>query len=82
MFVQFGLVLCIGAITTLVLTPLVRRFCIARGWYDIPEARRVHRIATPREIANCIVFLLSDEASFVTGANWKVDGGLTARFAG
>ncbi len=48
MFVQFGLVLCIGAITTLVLTPLVRRFCIARGWYDIPEARRVHRIATPR----------------------------------
>jgi UDP-N-acetylmuramyl pentapeptide phosphotransferase/UDP-N-acetylglucosamine-1-phosphate transferase len=48
MFLQFGLVLCIGAITTLVLTPLVRRFCIARGWYDIPEARRVHRIATPR----------------------------------
>ncbi len=48
MYVQFGLVLCIGAFTTLVLTPLVRRFCIARGWYDIPEARRVHRIATPR----------------------------------
>lgn len=40
------------------------------------------RIATPAEIANCIVFLLSDEASFVTGANWTVDGGLTARFAG
>jgi UDP-N-acetylmuramyl pentapeptide phosphotransferase/UDP-N-acetylglucosamine-1-phosphate transferase len=48
MFLQFGLVLCIGAITTLVLTPLVRRVCIARGWYDIPEARRVHRIPTPR----------------------------------
>lgn len=40
------------------------------------------RIATPMEIANCAVFLLSDEASFVTGANWRVDGGLGARFAG
>jgi NAD(P)-dependent dehydrogenase (short-subunit alcohol dehydrogenase family) len=40
------------------------------------------RIATPAEIANCAVFLLSDEASFVTGANWRVDGGLGARFAG
>jgi NAD(P)-dependent dehydrogenase (short-subunit alcohol dehydrogenase family) len=40
------------------------------------------RIATPLEIANCVVFLLSDEASFVTGANWRVDGGLGARFAG
>ncbi|MEM1288934.1 MAG: glucose 1-dehydrogenase [Pseudomonadota bacterium] len=40
------------------------------------------RIANPAEIANCIVFLLSDEASFVTGADWRVDGGLTARFAG
>ena len=40
------------------------------------------RMATPAEIANCVVFLLSDEASFVTGANWRVDGGLGARFAG
>lgn len=40
------------------------------------------RIATPMEVANCAVFLLSDEASFVTGANWRVDGGLGARFAG
>jgi NAD(P)-dependent dehydrogenase (short-subunit alcohol dehydrogenase family) len=46
------------------------------------ETHPLRRIASPREIANCIVFLLSDEASFVTGANWKVDGGLTARFAG
>lgn len=54
-----------------------------------PEMRQqvldVHpmaRIAKPSEIANCVVFLLSDEASFVTGANWRVDGGLGARFAG
>jgi NAD(P)-dependent dehydrogenase (short-subunit alcohol dehydrogenase family) len=40
------------------------------------------RIARPAEIANCAVFLISDEASFVTGANWRVDGGMGARFAG
>jgi NAD(P)-dependent dehydrogenase (short-subunit alcohol dehydrogenase family) len=39
------------------------------------------RIGQPSEIANCVSFLLSDESSFVTGANWRVDGGLSARFA-
>lgn len=45
-------------------------------------AHPMGRIATPAEIANCAAFLLSDEASFVTGTNWRVDGGLGARFAG
>ncbi len=49
---------------------------------QVLNAHAMGRMAHPREIANCIAFLLSDEASFVTGANWKVDGGLTARFAG
>jgi NAD(P)-dependent dehydrogenase (short-subunit alcohol dehydrogenase family) len=40
------------------------------------------RIGEPAEIANCVSFMLSDEASFVTGANWLADGGLSARFAG
>jgi NAD(P)-dependent dehydrogenase (short-subunit alcohol dehydrogenase family) len=46
------------------------------------DAHPMGRIARPSEIANCAVFLLSDEASFVTGANWRVDGGIGARFAG
>lgn len=41
----------------------------------------LRRIASPGEIANVIAFLASDEASFVTGAAWLVDGGLSARFA-
>jgi NAD(P)-dependent dehydrogenase (short-subunit alcohol dehydrogenase family) len=39
------------------------------------------RIAEPREIAAVVCFLASDAASFVTGADWAVDGGLGARFA-
>jgi NAD(P)-dependent dehydrogenase (short-subunit alcohol dehydrogenase family) len=45
-------------------------------------AHPMRRMGSPEEIANCAIFLLSDEASFVTGANWRVDGGLGARFAG
>jgi len=36
------------------------------------------RLAEPAEVANVIVFLCSDEASFVNGANIMVDGGYTA----
>ncbi|MBF9025759.1 SDR family oxidoreductase [Rhodobacterales bacterium HKCCD6035] len=49
---------------------------------EVLDVHAMKRMARPAEIANCIAFLLSDEASFVTGANWTVDGGLTARFAG
>ncbi len=41
----------------------------------------LRRIAEPGEIAEVIVFLLSEAASFVTGSDWTVDGGISARFA-
>ncbi len=37
----------------------------------------VKRYGTPEELANVIVFLASEKASFVTGATISVDGGLT-----
>ncbi len=36
------------------------------------------REASPREVANMVAWLASDEASYVTGANLMVDGGMTA----
>jgi NAD(P)-dependent dehydrogenase (short-subunit alcohol dehydrogenase family) len=48
------------------------------------QRRLVHipmgRFGESAEIANAVLFLASDEASFVTGTNLQVDGGLTAAY--
>src|SRR5205807_9830385 len=39
----------------------------------------LNRVGRPEEIAQTIMFLASDKASFITGASYLVDGGKTAR---
>ena len=48
---------------------------IGNGLTDAIPARRA---GTPEEVAACIGFLISEDASYVTGTTLTVDGGLTA----
>ena len=43
--------------------------------FDIP----LGRLGQPAEVADLCVYLLSDAAAFITGADLPIDGGLTAR---
>jgi meso-butanediol dehydrogenase/(S,S)-butanediol dehydrogenase/diacetyl reductase len=67
---------CPGAINTRVAQLL--------GGSDVEGFRRrlgqnpIGRIGEPEEIANAVLFLASDEASFITGTTLVADGGLTA----
>jgi NAD(P)-dependent dehydrogenase (short-subunit alcohol dehydrogenase family) len=66
---------CPGAVTTPMLEPA---FAIPGFREQIEERTPLKRISTPDEIARPIRFLLSSEASFVTGTHLTVDGGMTA----
>lgn len=48
-----------------------------RDWEDLHALRRLGR---PEEVAEAILFLASEKASFITGAILPVDGGMTASF--
>jgi NAD(P)-dependent dehydrogenase (short-subunit alcohol dehydrogenase family) len=61
-------------------TPWVRRLVEDAGEsLDALRARQLTgRLGTPEEIASAVAYLASDDAAFVTGTAFVIDGGLTA----
>jgi NAD(P)-dependent dehydrogenase (short-subunit alcohol dehydrogenase family) len=66
---------CPGAVDTPMLAPLIN---MPQARARLEERIPMHRIADPMDIAKVVRFLLSDDASYVTGTYIVVDGGMTA----
>ena len=73
-----------------ILSPECRVNAVAPGWVNTPmnanlnpnfkeeEENKIllHRFADPKEIANTIIFLASDQASYINDIIIRVDGGI------
>jgi NAD(P)-dependent dehydrogenase (short-subunit alcohol dehydrogenase family) len=74
---------CPGTVWTPIVEQLTRQRGLDRAAAEQhPEyggAHMIPRMAEPREIAQAILFLASDEASFITAENLMVDGGYVAK---
>jgi NAD(P)-dependent dehydrogenase (short-subunit alcohol dehydrogenase family) len=46
---------------------------------QVLAAYPLSRVGTPEEVANMVLYLASDEAAWVTGSLFTIDGGLTAQ---
>lgn len=64
-----------------ILTPMIERFTSANpeAMDALKQMEPMERLGTPDEIAKAVLFLASDDSSFVTGTVVPVDGGLVAR---
>lgn len=74
---------CPGTVWSPIVERLTREAGLTREQADTAEGwggdAMLQRLADPHEIAHAILFLASDEASYITAENLMVDGGFTAR---
>ena len=65
-------------IATPILDPLVARYGKDEAYAKLARQIPLGRIGEPEDIAYAVLYLASDESKFVTGAELKVDGGISA----
>jgi len=74
---------CPGTVWTQIVERLTRERGLDRAAADqhpdFGASHMIKRLADPREVAYAILFLASDEASFITAENLMVDGGYVAK---
>jgi len=69
--------ICPGVINTPLIAPNMKdRPHVEKGYIDMEP---IGRLGKPEEIASAVLWLCSDEASFVVGSVFSVDGGVVAR---
>lgn len=51
---------------------------VQKGMDKLGLVATLNRVGQPREVGDVVSFLLSDEASYVNGAKWEIDGGALA----
>jgi NAD(P)-dependent dehydrogenase (short-subunit alcohol dehydrogenase family) len=51
---------------------------VQKGLDRIGQVATLNRCGKPAEVGNVVSFLLSEEASYVNGAKWEIDGGALA----
>jgi NAD(P)-dependent dehydrogenase (short-subunit alcohol dehydrogenase family) len=77
--------ICPGTIDTPMIAPSVERFHQVSGLpleainEMLKSAQPIQRLGTPDEIARAVLFLLSDDCPFMTGALVSADGGYTSQ---
>ena len=65
-------------IKTPILDPLVGRFGAEEAYAKLARQVPLGRIGEPDDVAYAVLFLASDESQMITGAELKVDGGISA----
>lgn len=69
-----------GVIETPLLVGMLKQMfdSVEAGMEKLGQTATLNRVGQPREVGDVVSFLLSDEASYVNGAKWEVDGGALA----